>query len=194
MAGRPRRSLVAEFLGAPAAGAPLQSLDALEALGASPAVRTSVAFTVVLVLGGVLVWRYDSFLDRATLATLERPLAALGYGVAAHVVIVLVGVYLATRLSTVVVSGGRASGVGLLVGAALLVSAAAVGFTVAGVALVDILWGRNHWSGLAVGAILAGIAAVVAPTYGAVAWVVVASIGIGGLVRRWVHASVGGGR
>lgn len=191
MRDRPVGPIDGVLEGIASAAGPLQSIDPGAAFDAMGAARAPIAFAIVLVFGGVLVWRREPFVDRAIEATMDRPLAAVGYGLAAHAVIVFVGVYLATRLSQIVVSGRGASGIGLLVGGLLLAVAATVGFTVVGGTLVD-LWGtRYHWSGVLVGALIAGIVAVGNPAFGGVVWVAVVSVGIGGPVRTWLHASVG---
>lgn len=154
-------------------------------------VRALVAFALVLLVGGGLLWRFEAFVDRSIDATMARPLWAVGYGVAAHATIGFAGLYLTTRFAQVDVSGWNAGGIGVLIGALLALLAGALGFSVVGTTLVGLLDDGGPWSGLIVGALVAGAVAVLDPLFGGVAWVAIASLGIGGAVRRWVHASAG---
>lgn len=168
---------------------PLQAVDPAAFVDLPGPVRALVVFALVLLLGGGLLWRFEPFVDRSIDATLARPLWAVGYGVAAHATIGFAGLYLSTRLGQVNVSGWNASGIGVLIGVLLVLLAGALGFSVVGTTLVGLLDDGGPWSGLIVGAVIAGAVAVVDPFFGGVAWVAIASLGIGGAVRRWVHAS-----
>lgn len=169
--------------------APLQMVDPVALFESSRAVRGSVAFVLVLCIGGVLLSRFGGLVDRSIDASIDRPLSSMGYGVAAHAVLGLVGFYLASQLALVVVSGRPLAALGIVFGLLSLLVAGALGFTVVGSALVELGWERRRWHGLVVGAALAGIAVSVDLIIGGIVWVVVVSTGIGGPVRRWVHAS-----
>lgn len=173
---------------------PLQLGDPSGLLGAPGVVRGPVAFAVVLLIGGVILWRFESLVDRSIDASINRPLSSMGYGVAAHAVLGFVGIYLANQLGQVAVSGQSLMAVGLVVGLVAGAVAAGVGFTVVGSALVELGWERRRWHGLLVGALIAGGAGVVEPLLGGLVWLVVVSTGIGGPVRQWLHASAGPGR
>lgn len=152
-------------------------------------VRAVVAFALVLLLGGGLLWRYEAFVDRSIDATMSRPLSSIGYGVAAHLVIAFGAFYLTSQFAKLDVAGVNAGGIGVLVGALLVLLAAALGFTVVG-ATVGGLWGAgSNWPGLALGALMAGGAAVLDPLLAGVVWIAIVSAGIGGPVRKWLHAS-----
>lgn len=154
-------------------------------------IRGIAAFLLVLLVGGVLVRRYDAFLDRSIDASMERPLASVVYGAAAHAVIAFAGVYMATQLARAPTAGWNAGIVGLLVGLLLVLVASALGFTVVGSTVVGYWSGDRRWGGPVVGAALAGVAAAVDPAIGWLPWFVIVSMGIGGPVRRWLHASEG---
>lgn len=177
--------------GVAAVAVPLQSIDPTALLELSAALRAPLAFALVLVVGAAFALRWGSSLDRAIDATMDRPLLSAAYGVAAHLVIAFVGVYLASRLAAAVEGGGTAANAGYLVGAILFLAAAGIGFTVVGVMVARLVGGQYPWSGLVVGASLAGGIALATPVYAAGAWVAVASMGIGGSVRRWADASYG---
>lgn len=167
----------------------LPAIDPTTVLDAPGLARAALAFALMVLLGGVLVWRFEPFVDRSIDASLERPLESIAYGVAAHVVVVFAGVYLVERLVQFTVFGVNTGGLGVLFGGVLLLLAGALGFTVVGTTVVGLAGARRHWRGLVVGALVAGSTAVVAPVLGAFVWLVVVSMGIGGPVRTWLHAS-----
>lgn len=173
-----------------ASAAPLQAGALGSILNAPGALRAIGAAVAVLVLGGALLWRSRGFVRRATRAASSEPLRGLAYGVAAHLVIVFAGVYLASRLSGYQAVGLNGSTLGLLVGVLLMLGVAALGFTVVGGTVADLAWDGDPWSGLVVGALVAGVVAALDTTVGPVVWLVVVSLGIGGAVERWLHASM----
>ena len=170
---------------------PLQAVDLTTALDLPGPVRGVAAFAAVLLLGVVVAWRFGPFLDRSIDASLERPLASLGYGVAANAVVAFGGVYLASQLAQVRAAGGSGAVVGFALGLLLVLLASALGFTVVGSTVVELWRGERTWAGPVVGAALAGGTAAVDPLVGGIAWFVLVSIGIGGPARRWLHASEG---
>lgn len=171
---------------------PIQAVDPTAFVAASGPIRATVAFVLVSLLGGILLWRNEPFVDRSVDATLARPLLAIGYGVAAHAVIGFAAFYLASQFALVDVAGWNAGGIGLLIGWLLALSSGALGFTVVGAAVLDV-WGvRRNWSGLFVGALIAGVVVLVDPLLAGVVWVAIVSMGIGGPVRKWLHASTVG--
>lgn len=183
-------ALATDALGLLAASeTPLQALGPSTLTDAPWPFRGLAAFLVVVGLGGVLVWRYEPFVDRSIDASMERPLSSLGHGAAAHAVIVFVGVYLANKFGRYAPLDGTGPLIGLSVGLLLLVGSAAVGFTVVGSTIVELRGDRQRWLGLALGGAIAGAAGAVATTTGAFVWFVVVSMGIGGAVRRWINAS-----
>lgn len=154
-------------------------------------VRGAVAFVLVFLLGAALVRRFGPFLDRSVDASMERPLASLGYGAAAHAVIAFAGVYLADQLAGVPTAEWNAGVVGVVAGLLVVLLASALGFTVVGSAAAALWLDGRPWTGPLVGAALAGGSAAVEPLVGGLVWFVVVSTGIGGAVRRWIHASAG---
>lgn len=189
MAGR---SAVTALLATVDGGVPLQAVDLTAVTGASSAVRAAVAFLLVLVLGGVFLWRYDSFVERSMDASMDQPLRSTAYGVAAHVVVVFGGVLLASKLAQYPIAGQNPAVVGIVLGLVLLLLVGSLGFTVVGSTVVELGGQPSRWVGLVVGALIAGGIAVVTPTVAWVAWLVVVSMGVGGAVRTWVHASAYG--
>lgn len=172
---------------------PLQAVDPVAVIGAAGPRRGAVAFALVLVLGGALYWRWERFVDRAIEASVADPLRSLVYGAAGHAVIVFGGVYLTSRLARLEVGGLNAGAVGVISGLFVMLLVAALGFTVVGSSVVALGWDGSRWTGIGLGALVAGVAASVDPLVGGIAWFAVVSTGIGGPVRRWVHASAGPG-
>lgn len=169
---------------------PFAAVDPIGFLDTSAVIRAVAAFLLVTLVGGVLVHRHEPFVERSIDATLNRPVASIGYGVAAHLVIGFAGFYLTARLGGVTISGLNPGSIGILVFVLLLLLSGAIGFTVIGGTLVDVWSGGRRWSGpLTGGAIAAGVA-VINPVFGIYAWLVLVSVGIGGPVRRWLNASV----
>jgi hypothetical protein len=185
-------SAVGAALATGVGGVPLQAVDLTALSEMSGAVRAVVAFLLVLLLGGTLLWRFEPFVERSVDASMAQPLRSTAYGVAAHVVVVFAGVLLASKLAQYPIAGWNPAGVGLVLGLLVLVLVGSLGFTVVGSTVVELGGQPSRWVGLVVGACLAGGIAVVTPTVAWVAWLVVGSVGIGGAVRRWVNASAHG--
>lgn len=163
-------------------------VDPTVAVDAPGPVRATAAFLFLLVAGAALVSTRPGLVERATDATLDRPLAAVVYGAVAHALVVLLGGYGVSQLVRVAPAGPVATAALALVALALGVLAT-LGFVVVGAALTEVAADRNPWTGVVVGASLGAVLALlpVVPL-GAAAWLAVASVGIGGTTREWVHA------
>lgn len=167
----------------------LQMLDPSALVGLPAWVRASTVFVVVLVVGGAFLWRHDGIVERSIRASIDRPLASLGYGVAAHLTIVFFSVYLASQLGRIAPSGWSLSLMGTWLGVIVLAVIGGLGFTVVGEAIVELRWGRQRVYGLLLGAVMAALAALSDPLLGGILWLIVVSMGIGGPVRSWFHAA-----
>lgn len=167
---------------------PMQAVDPSALLDAPGPTRALVAFAGVLVAGGLILWRADAFLDRAIEASMARPLVSLGYGVAANAVVAFGAVYLISQLAQLEAFGQSVGVVGVLLGAAIVLLAAALGLTVVGSTVVELAWHRDHRAGLVVGALLAGVGGLLDPLVGGLLLFVLVSMGIGGPARAWLHA------
>jgi hypothetical protein len=160
-------------------------------------VRAVGSFAAVSLLGGVAVYLYGGFVDRAVDSSTGQPLHALVYGVVLHGVVGLGAVYAFTQLlSAARAAGGGGGGqlpVTVAATAAVVVWAAvaAVGLTVVGTALVE-QSGRDDRPefGVLLGAAVAAVVWIALPFVPALlVLVVVVSFGIGGPTKQWVHAS-----
>jgi MFS family permease len=66
---------------------------------------------------------------------------------------------------------------------------AGLGFAVVGTLVTDVRGRRRPWQGLVLGAIISAVGWLLLPFLGGVlAWVLVASFGIGGPTREWFHS------
>jgi hypothetical protein len=167
----------------------LQTLDPTAVTEAPPEVRAVGVFVTVLLVGGAYLWQFGPVVDRSVASSRARPLRSAAYGVAAHVVILFAVFYLGARLSQFELLGRNTAVLGLVFGVVVVILVAALGFTVVGTAIVELGWGGTPWAGLVVGASIASAIAVAASTPAGALWVAVVSVGIGGAVRKWLHAS-----
>lgn len=152
-------------------------------------VRGPIAFAAVLAFGAAVLWQFEDVVDRSIEASIDRPLSSLAYGVGAHATLAFAGVYLTSQFTQLTLSGRSLGPIGIWLGLVLLAFAAGLGFTVVGAAVVELGLNRPRWQGLVVGAFIAGLAGLLTPLVGGLIWLVVASTGIGGPVRSWIHAS-----
>lgn len=152
-------------------------------------VRGVIVFSLVLVLGAGIVWRYEPLLERGIGASMDHPLSALGYGVAAHLTIAFFSFYGMSQLQRVTSTEYPLATAGTILTVSVLFVFAAYGFTVVGKAVVERRGGYYRWAGLLLGATTAGVLALVDLEVGAVVWVAVVSVGIGGPVRNWFTAT-----
>lgn len=167
----------------------LQVADPTAILDLPATVRGPGAFVLVLVAGAVLLWRYDGLVDRCIDASSSGPLSSLAYGIAAHLTVLFFGVYAASQLGQAAPGRPSLVRIGLWTAVAVLAVAAVIGFTVVGVAAVELRWKRRRRHGLILGAVIAGLAGLADPLLGGLVWVVVVSTGIGGPVRDWFNAA-----
>lgn len=171
------------------AGVPLQVVDAGPITGTPGALRATAAFLLVLVCGAALLWRYEPLVERSMDASMADPVRSTAYGVAAQLVVVFAGVILASKLSQYEVWGVNPAGLGLVLGVLALLLVGSLGFIVVGSTVVELGGQPNRLAGVVVGALIAGVIAVVTPTVAGLLWLFVVAVGVGGAVRKWVHAS-----
>ncbi|AZH26724.1 hypothetical protein [Haloplanus aerogenes] len=177
--GRPSRAAAAAFV-------PLQwGLGPADVTGVPG--RAVASFLLVLSVAGVVRYWRAGMLARAVDATLDRPLRAPLYGVATAVLGWLVVAYAfgqALRL------GGRVGQVAVALGVGVALLAGGFGFVVVGTGVTAALGDRRPWAGPLVGASISAVVLLALPTLaGTLVWVLVAATGLGGVARRWLHAS-----
>lgn len=157
------------------------------AVVASDPGRAAASFLLVLIVAAAVRYRRAGLLNRAVDATLERPLTAPLYGVAASVLGWLVVAYAFGQALRI---GGVVGQAGVVLGVGLALCAAGFGFVVVGATVTTVLDDPRPWIGALAGAGISGLVLVAFPRpAGVVVWVFVAATGLGGVARRWLHAS-----
>jgi hypothetical protein len=150
--------------------------------------RAAGSFGLLLLSGGLVLARDDRFVDGAVEVSMTRPHVSVVYGCMAYGFVVFVGGLGLTQLGQLGVSAPP-----VLLAAAALVSVAVVflsglGYAVVGAWLTGLYGPRQPWNGLVFGAVLSSLGWLVLPLVpGAVVWVVLGAVGLGGPVRAWVH-------
>lgn len=153
----------------------------------STPVRAVAGAGLVLAFGAFILRFREGLVDQSMEASLESVPHSTFYGLAVHFVLVFAGVYIVSQISRLV--GGAGPVVFAITGVGLLI-AAGLGFTVVGTILTEQLGDERPWLGLGVGTALAGIVLIALPLIPSVgAWILIASVGIGGSARNWFHAS-----
>lgn len=156
----------------------------------TPVIRAAVSFLLVVAFGGGIIVRRRDLVDRAIEDTMARPAAAVPYGLAAYGLAAFAGLYANDLLTRVGLAGppmGYLAAAVLVAGLSFL---GGLGFLVVGTIVTDLFGGRRTRSGLLVGATLSAVGWLVLPTVGAaLVWVAIASVGVGGRTRTWIHSS-----
>lgn len=167
---------------------PAQALDPTLLTELSALVRAMASFGLVLAFGAAVLVRYRKIVDTAVSVSMERPGFSLLYGCIAYALVVVVGAIGVLQLNQLGVLNGI-----LLLGAAAIVATgvlllAGLGYAVVGAWLTGLYGRRNPWNGLVFSAGLSAIGlALLPPIPGALVWVAIGALGIGGPVREWIH-------
>ena len=186
-------SLVAAALGTGTVGSPasipLQAFDPTLVTDAPATVRALAAFLASTFFGGLVLYREGDRLSAAVEASASSiPLATL-YGLFAYGLVSFVVVYAYTQLARLGVGVAALSavvGIVLLLG---LLSLGGLGFAIVGTYLAEAVAVRDPWLGLVGVGLVAAVAVLVLPlAVGGLVWFGIAAVGIGGPVRKWVHA------
>ena len=165
-----------------------QSLEPV-ALTEAPGVAWATAsFALVLLFGGVLLYRDDGFVERSVDASLERPGVAVVYGLMAFGFLLFAGGYASSQLARLGSSGDALSMAALGVAGVAALVLAALGYLVLGTLITDLRGARRPWHGLLLGAGISAVGWLVLPLLGGLAtFVLLAAFGVGGPTRRWFH-------
>lgn len=167
---------------------PLQALDPSVVADAPATVRAAAVFLTTVLFGGVVVYRYGGRVDEAAGASRERPLLAVVYGLGAFGFVLFVVAFGLSELSRAGVGLRVVSTFVFVALAVMVLSLGAVGFAVVGVLLADAFGFRDPMLGLVGAAGASAVAWFLLPVVpGALVWVVIAAVGVGGPTRRWVH-------
>jgi len=171
-----------------AVSAPMQvGLDSL--VDAPPSIRALAAFLLSTLFGGVVLYRYGNRLPAAVEASMANPLVSLVYGFVAYGLVLFFAGYAYSQVAQIGVSSPIV-GIGLYaVLGVLLAALGGVGFAVVGGWVAELAGLRDAWFGLVSTGLAAAAAVLVLPfVVGALVWFALAAIGLGGPVRRWIHA------
>lgn len=165
-----------------------QALDPTLLTELSAVVRALASFGLVLAFGAAVLVRYPKMVDTAVSVSMDRPGISLLYGCIAYALVVVVGT----------IGVLQAQQLGVLNGAILLVAAAVIatgvlllaglGHAVVGAWLTGLYGAQNPWNGLVFSAGLSALGwALLPPVAGALVWIAIGALGIGGPVREWIH-------
>lgn len=154
----------------------------------TPTLRGAIVFVLAVVAGTAVRYRYADVVDRSVRPSMDSPLVSVIYGFGAHLLIAFAAGVISTQLAAAGVDRtslrlGSSAAVGLI---GLIF--AGLGFAVVGSWLTELQGERRPVRGVAVVAALLAIAALLLPPLAALLWVLVASVGMGGPTRRWIHA------
>jgi len=169
-----------------AAGQPVDPSVVVEL--AAPA-RALGSFVLVLLFGGALRYRYGGFVDRSVDACVDRPGVAVVYGLMAFGFVAFAGGYASSQLSQLPVGSVALATVAVTVAGSVALVLVGLGYAVVGTLVTDVGGRRRPWQGLVLGATISAVGWLFLPFIGGVlAWVLVASFGIGGPTREWLHS------
>lgn len=148
----------------------------------------ALSFALVLLVGtGLLIWRPGA-VDRAVDLTVEGTPLSIIYGVIAFGMVAFVGGYLITQLGQVATSAALLQVSVGLVGLAA-VALGGFGYAVFGTWLTQVEGDRRPWPGVALGAALSAAPWAVLPPLGAaLAWILLAAVGLGNATQDWIHS------
>jgi len=168
------------------AGQPVDASAVVELPGPARAVGS---FLLVLLFGGGLRYRYGGFVDRSVDACMDRPGVAVVYGLMAFGFVAFAGGYASSQLSQLPVGSVPLATVAVTVAGFVALVLAGLGYAVVGTLVTDVRGRRRPWQGLVLGATISAVGWLFLPFLGGVlAWVLVASFGIGGPTREWFHS------
>ncbi|MFB6092722.1 MAG: hypothetical protein ABEK02_06905 [Haloquadratum sp.] len=151
--------------------------------------RAVVVFLGSTVFGGLVLYRYGDRTAAAVDTSTTNPVVSVVYGFVAFGLVVFFLGYAASQLARVGL-GGRGYSVLLWVvlGVALF-ALAGLGFAVVGQWATETAGFADPWPGLVATGLLGAVAVLVFPfALGALVWFGIAAVGIGGPVKRWIHA------
>lgn len=154
----------------------------------TPWLRSAIAFVLVVPIGAAILSRYSGLVDRSVDTSIGSPLVSVIYGVLTHLGILFVGGVLSTQLANAGL-GETALTLGTtVVFGAVYLTLAGLGFAVVGAWLVDRRGAGPRWQGLGAVAAVGAAGWLFPGLVGALVWVVLVSVGIGGPARKWIHA------
>jgi hypothetical protein len=165
------------------------ALDPSVVADTSAPIRAAVSFLSTVLFGGLVIYQYGGRLGPAVTASTDSPLLSALYGVIAYGGGVFLFGYAFSQLFQV---GVDTRLLVLVIGplfALFVLVLGGAGFVVVGAWLTSVLGTRSLWTGLVALGGLTAVGWLLLPALLAfVVWLAVAAVGIGGPVRRWLHA------
>ncbi len=169
-----------------------QQLDPSAIMSVSGPIRGLASFVLVALVGSLFLLKSEDLVDRSTDATMARPWVAVLYGLMAFVFVLFATFYADYLLGQLGLSGTRFGMITLVILGGGILGLVGFGYTIVGAVLTDLEGRRRPWLGVGVGAGISAVGWVSLSGLPAIAvWVLVAAVGIGGPMRRWVHSSRG---
>lgn len=167
-----------------------QSIDPSTVVDLPAPVRALGSFVLVLLFGGIVVYRYGEFVDHSVDVSMDRPVLSVVYGAIAYGLVLFLSGYTLSQLSRLgVASTAVLTGLVAVVSVVVLVISG-LGYAVVGTRLTELGGERRPWYGLVVGAAASALPWLfLQPIAGLAAWLAVAAVGIGGPTREWIHES-----
>ncbi|WP_049986013.1 hypothetical protein [Halobellus rufus] len=167
----------------------LQLVDPSAVTTVPASYRAALAFMSSTIVGGAVLYLYGNRLRTAVRASTESvPLSVL-YGLFAYALAGFLVAYGLTQLAGLGVDSSAVLTVAAVALAGALLTLGGIGYVVVGAWLAESAGLGDPWIGLVGVGLLGAVAVLVLPVaLGAVAWFGIAAFGIGGSVRRWVHA------
>ncbi|WP_336023708.1 hypothetical protein [Halobellus salinisoli] len=151
--------------------------------------RAAAAFLSTVLVGGAVHYRYGNRLRAAVEASTENLPLAVFYGFFAYALAGFLVAYGFTQLAGLGVGSPVVLTIAFVVLGGALLTLGGIGYVVLGVWLADRAGLGDPWIGLLGASLVGAVAVLVLPfVLGAVAWFGLAAFGIGGSVRRWIHA------
>jgi hypothetical protein len=166
-----------------------QSVDPSMVEAVPGPMRAGIAFALVVVVGAGFLWRSPPFVHRSVDASMERPLSSFVYGLFAFGLVGFVGLLIVVQGTQFGVAVRVLTLLGTGMAGLLILVLGSLGYVVLGAKLTDFLGPRRAWNGVVFGAAIGAAAWLVLPAlFAAAAWLLGAAVGVGGPMRRWMHA------
>lgn len=166
-----------------------QALDPAVLTETSAPVRAVLSFLATVLFGGLVIYQYGGRLGPAVAASTDSPLHSVLYGIIAYGGGVFLFGYAVSQLFRVGVDSRLLI---LVIGplfALFVLVLGGVGFVVVGAWLTATFGTRSLWTGLIALGGLTSLGWLLLPAlFAFVVWLAIAAIGVGGPVRRWMHA------
>jgi hypothetical protein len=152
-------------------------------------IRAGIVFALVLVVGAGFLWRYGPFVHRSIDASMDRPFSSFIYGLFAFGMVAFVSLLIVVQGTQFGVAVRELTLLGTGLGGFLSLVLGSLGYLILGAKLTDFLGPRQPWNGVVFGAAIGAVAWLVLPVvFAAAAWLLGAAVGLGGPMRRWMHA------